>query len=343
MRKGVSKAKVNFKLESNSYHRVIVPIYIPNLTEEYFKDGYEILELCLTSLLNSVHSKTRITLINNGCCEEIILYLEELYKSDNLIDQLYHNKYNIGKINAVNSAIKANREQLLTLTDADVMFLSGWQQAVEDVFKNFPKVGIVSPVPSTVAYKNEICSSTIGYGFFKNKLKFIKTLDSNALKMFETSIGRKLYSESHLDQMLVLKHKKNLASVGCGHFVITTKRKSLMSSPIEPSKNKIGGGDVTRYIDQPSNNKGFLRLGTLHNFAYHLGNVTEPWMFDTLKKDLDNTTNNSYNNSNDLHLTETGVNLIQKVSGIFILKIFRKYFKIKMLYFKKIGLTHNDY
>ena len=71
MRIGNNPEKNSNKLEIDSYHRIIIPVYIPNLTEDYFKDGLKILKLCLGSLLHTIHAKTRVSLINNGCCEEV--------------------------------------------------------------------------------------------------------------------------------------------------------------------------------------------------------------------------------------------------------------------------------
>mgnify|MGYP000344694740 CR=1 FL=1 len=76
MRIGSNPAKKETKIKINSYHRIIVPIYIPNLTDEYFKKGLEVLKICLESLLLTVHQKTRVSIICNGCCKEVEEYIE---------------------------------------------------------------------------------------------------------------------------------------------------------------------------------------------------------------------------------------------------------------------------
>ena len=40
MRIGTNPAKTNNKIEAHSYHRVIVPVFIPNLEEDYFKESF---------------------------------------------------------------------------------------------------------------------------------------------------------------------------------------------------------------------------------------------------------------------------------------------------------------
>ena len=78
MRKGTNPEKKDNLLDIDQYHRVIIPVYIPNLTEDYFKEALVILKLCTQSLLKTIHSKTKISIIDNGCCTEVSDYLKSL-------------------------------------------------------------------------------------------------------------------------------------------------------------------------------------------------------------------------------------------------------------------------
>ena len=77
-------------------HQVIIPVYIPNF-EGYYSNSFEVLQLCLESLFISIHPKTFVTIVNNGSCEEVKIYLENLFIS-NKINELIHTT-NIGKLN----------------------------------------------------------------------------------------------------------------------------------------------------------------------------------------------------------------------------------------------------
>ncbi|MEM9681361.1 MAG: glycosyltransferase family A protein, partial [Bacteroidota bacterium] len=266
------------QLSLEHYHRVIIPIYIPNLTEDYFKDGLTIFKLCIQSLLQTIHSKTRISLIDNGCCQEVQDYLTTLYKENDAIDQLLNSKINLGKVNAIYSAVKSNLEPLITISDADVMFLPKWQQEVEQIMKDFPECGMVSPVPSSKGYRSEFVNSTVYYGVFKGKIAFKDVLDPDGLIKFQESIGREMYDKIHLEKYLTLSNKRNTAVIGCGHFVATMRAEVFYSSPPEVCQHKIVGGSESTYFDEPNDVGGFLRLATMNNLAYHLGNVFEPWM-----------------------------------------------------------------
>ena len=50
MRIGNNPEKEQNILEVDAYHRVVIPVYIPNLTEPYFKDGLKILSVILPPL-----------------------------------------------------------------------------------------------------------------------------------------------------------------------------------------------------------------------------------------------------------------------------------------------------
>jgi hypothetical protein len=65
MRIGTNPEKKKNKIPIDSYHRVIIPVYIPHFNG-YFKDSFNVLKLCLDSLLKTVHLKTRITIYNNN-------------------------------------------------------------------------------------------------------------------------------------------------------------------------------------------------------------------------------------------------------------------------------------
>lgn len=282
MRIGKNPEKENTQLEIDSYHRVIIPVYIPNLTEDYFKDGLEILKMCLESLIFTIHPKTRISIINNGCCDEVIAYLNDCYKNHAIIDQLLHSKINLGKVNALYSAIKSNLEPLITIADSDVMFLPLWQQKVEQIHYDFPEAGLVSPVPSSTAFKSPFNKSTLYYGFFKGRIKVTSVLDPDGMIKFQESIGRIMYKPIHLEKYLTITKGKSEAVIGSGHFIATLKADVFKNAPLEICEAKIVGGSENKYIDIPNDKSGFLRLSTMGNYAYHLGNQTEDWMKDRL-------------------------------------------------------------
>ncbi|MBS7255482.1 glycosyltransferase family A protein [Flavobacterium branchiicola] len=287
MRIGINPEKENKKLIIENYHRIIVPVYIPHF-EGYFNESFEIFKLCIRSLLKTIHKKTRITIYNNNCHPLVKAFIDEEFEKTIFIDQVFHSKENLGKINAILAAVKGNLEPLITITDSDVLFKQGWQEAVEDIFVNFSEAGMVSPVPSSKALSN-FTSSTWFYGFFKGKLSFENVIDPDAMHRFDLSLGNEtlMYKPIHLEKYLVLKNKNNSgkAVLGCGHFVATLKRDVFDKGTSEPAFIKIVGGVEAKFIDRPNNSLGYLRLATMENYAFHMGNKKEQWM-DGIISDL---------------------------------------------------------
>lgn len=284
MRVGENPNKnISSEISSAVYHRIIIPVFIPNTEEPYFKSSLDIFRVNLESLLFTINGRARITIVNNGCCQEVCDYLERMYAQHTGFDQLYHSKINLGKINAVYAGIKSNIEELITVTDADVMFKAGWQSAVEEIFHAFPEAGMVSPVPHSLGFIN-FSNATTYFGLFKGKLSFDTVRDPEDLRKFEDSIQRNILKPIHYQKYLVVDNGKAKGVMGCGHFVATYRREVFAFAPNYPAKDFLSTRSDNYYLDMPNDKAGFLRMATLNNFGYHLGNVHEPWMDLELEK-----------------------------------------------------------
>ena len=189
MRIGINPEKENKEIKDKIYHRVVVPVYIPDF-EGYFAGSFEVFKLCLESLLLTVHSQTRITIYNNNCHKDVKTYIDKKYYESEYIDQVFHSKKNVGKINAILASVKGNLEKLITVSDADVFFKNGWQFGVEKLFVNFPEAGMISPVPSSKSMLS-YTSNNWFYSLFKGNLSFEKVLDPKAMHRFDLSLGNK--------------------------------------------------------------------------------------------------------------------------------------------------------
>ena len=341
MRIGFNPAKENKEITIDNYHRIIVPVYIPHF-EGYFKESLEVFKLCIESLLLTIHDKTRITIYNNNCHQDVKNYIDEKFQESHLIDQVFHSKENLGKINAILAASKGNLEPLITITDADVLFKQNWQKAVEELFIAFPQAGMISPVPGSKALTSYTANNW-AYSIFKGKLYFDDVIDKEALIKFDYSLGnqKKLYDPIHLKKVLVLKNKKNKAEavMGCGHFVATMRREVFDKGTSEPAFVKIQNGVETKFIDLPNENLGFLRLASKDNYAYHMGNTTEKWMYDEFEE-IKNGTKNSEIDFINLNKTEALSRFSTFVGKIIIYVLHKKSIRKKM--FNYLGLNSSE-
>jgi len=263
---------------SNYFHQVIVPVYIPN-NKDYFKDSFNVFKITLGSLLKTCHAKTFISIVNNGSSDEVEAYLEELYQVGKIHELIHTN--NIGKVNAVNKALVGQSFPLVTMTDADVLFLNGWQKSVYDVFEAFPKAGAICTTPNSRTLK-KFTANIYFDKFFSKSLRFTQVKDSQAMINFVESIGNPwVYRPIHLEKYLTVTNNNSSAVVGAGHYVCTYRRDALPQNGFGNTDTLLGK-NVMDVIDIGIIKKGFWRLSTEQNFTYHMGNQTEDWMYNML-------------------------------------------------------------
>ncbi len=291
MRVGFNPHKDKPHENSDYLHQIILPVYIPN-QESYFKDSFAILKLCLESIFITIHNKTFITIVNNGSCQEITDYLNQLHKQ-NSVQEIIHTT-NIGKINAVLKGIAGNNFSIITISDADVLFLNNWQKATYAVFEAFPKAGAICPTPSSRSLRTHTANIYWDL-FFSNKLKFREVINPEGLKRFAQSVGNSdFYNKVQLQKQLTVENNNTTAVIGAGHFV-TTYRSTVFNNLKNNFTNyKLGGTSESQFLDIPVVTKGFWRLSTADNYTYHLGNVLEDWMQVEINNLVKNQTENSF-------------------------------------------------
>ncbi|GAB1309284.1 hypothetical protein KH5_19670 [Urechidicola sp. KH5] len=280
MRKGVNPNKNILTEKNERRHQVIIPVFVPNHSN-YFKDSFTILKCCLESLIITSNSQLFITIVDNGSCEDVRKYLQNLLNASK-IQELIHTS-NIGKFNAIVKGVSGHQFDFITIADADVLFMHGWLQKTYEVFNNFDKAGVVSTTPSSKMYKYLTANIIFKY-IFSNKLKFTRVEDSHAMKMFADSVGNPdLYNQYHLNKYLTLEQNGCIAVVGAGHFVATYKSKVFSSLLNEKINSKLGK-EIRLVLDYPAFRFNYFRLSTNGNYTYHMGNTLENWMFNKLEE-----------------------------------------------------------
>lgn len=277
MRKGDNPTKGSKLIQKEDcQHRIIIPLHIPH-ENDYYEDAYKIFELCLFSMLKTTATKVKISIVSNNSSSEINERLVQLYKQGHF-DELIIEREGIGKINSILKAVRTVEERLITITDADVLFCNGWEEAVVAVFEAFPKAGAVCPVP--VFRKQMHLTANIWMNYlFSKKLYFRPVKDPVAMEKFAQSIGWFSLEERFKDIICTLKAKNGtIAVLGCSHFVATYKKEVFEQIPSINTKYLIEGDSEFLYNDVPVLKMGGYRLATYDNYAYHLGNHLESWM-----------------------------------------------------------------
>lgn len=261
-------------LEAPFYtHQVIIPLYIPH-SEGYFRDSFAIFRKCLASLWATVHEKTMICVVNNGSCAEVAAFLDSCL-AEKKIHELVHTG-NIGKVNAILKGLAGHQIELVTITDADVLFVPGWQAATVGVFNALPKAGIVGLIPQFKMYETNT-GNLLTDRLFSRRLKFIPVADPDAMAHFYDSIGWKPdYNHDYLRYALGLTENGVTVYAGNGH-VVATYRRDIFTRMRSYLGYKLGG-DSEQYLDAASLRKGYWNVTTADNLAFHMGNTLESWM-----------------------------------------------------------------
>lgn len=315
-------------------HQVIIPVYIPN-QEGYFKDSFRILKCCVDSLIKTTHSKTFVTIVNNGSCNEVKEYITDLYKN-NKIQEVIHSD-NIGKLNAILKGLVGHNIALVTIADCDVLFLDNWQKETVAVYNNFPKAGVVGIVPQIKTFYSG-CGNLIFDTLFSKNVVFTKVVNPIALLKFYKSLGwDDNYNRAHLAWNLTIESNSTKAIIGSGHFVATYRRE-LFSNLKTFLSFKLGGNSEL-YFDELPIKKGLWRLTTLDNYAYHMGNVYEDWM--------ENETHNQGKTTNQITNLKHSVSdkNSNRILYLFENKIFIRFLRIKFarnIFYKLKGLPSNE-
>ncbi|WP_168191373.1 MULTISPECIES: glycosyltransferase family A protein [Antarcticibacterium] len=276
MRTGSNPQKTQKKIALKTNHRVVVVVFIPALTG-YYQNSLEVFELCIKSLILANNGHYSITLVNNGSCSEVEDLIES-YSSEE-IDCIIHHRQNIGKIDALVGAARGAREELITLSDADILYKPNWDSAIYEIFNAFKKAGSVSPISfrhglfyGTSSVFKQILFGRIKFSYlpvpenFDDQNKYLSSINWNNEKNDQV-------------KWPIVSRNGVRAIVGSGHQVITIKREVLFSTvPKIPSLTLVGGDSENKYIDEPIDKAGLMRLSTYQNFAYHMGNQVEDWM-----------------------------------------------------------------
>ena len=275
MRKGVNPEKDKTEKNLVKFHRIIIPVYIPNLTEEYYTESLQVFESCIESLIKTINYKTTAITVVNNCSHTELTNRINNYLDKGQIEKHVQYHENRGKVYAVLSEAKASYEAFITIVDADVLFFSGWERSIFEVFKNFPKAGVVSPLPSQnlALYKN----NSIFYDhFLQGRIKYGKIVNDKDCDLFLKGMGnsallkRNKHKYSWKERQYYIK-KKIPAVIGAGHFV-ATYRKEIFNNINSFPEWKFKNGFEEEFLDEPADQLGWYRLSTVGTYAYHIGN-----------------------------------------------------------------------
>ncbi len=279
MRIGENPLKSNIQNLKHKQHRVILPFWIPNMEEDYFKNQHEVLKRCLDSLTATIDTETtNITLINNNSCRAAS-EVAESFVAKGLIDKYVVRSENRGKLEPILAESRAAYEDYITIADADFLFFEGWEYAMARVFTDFPRAGVVTCYPcANLAFKHNtqwVATSPWRTG------KVVAEEEMNLVdKGLGHAAGHGIYTgkgvrkkTSWSSMQYYLQKGDHRVCLGAVHALATMKRDIFQQLPILKIPFVFKNGYEETYLDYFSDRLGYYRLSTTHCYAYHMGNT----------------------------------------------------------------------
>lgn len=289
MRIGTNPLKNNVLSLGHKKHRVILPFWIPNVDDDYFKNQPEVLKWCLKSLTETIDpAQTNITLVNNNSCREASAVAME-FVGNGLIDKYVVRSDNRGKLENVLAEARASYEEFVTICDADFLFFPGWENAVAKIMDEFPYAGMVTCFPAAhLAYSfnsNMLCAK-----LHKGKVVADKDIDDFEIGIGH-AVGSGLYSRPGIKRnhswrqfQYYVRRNSTTAVVGAVHALATYRRNVVDAFNRHRVEHVFRNGYEHEYIDFAAERQGYMRLSSPVGFAYHMGNTVPAEKIEAFEK-----------------------------------------------------------
>jgi hypothetical protein len=279
MRIGENPLKSNIQNLKHKQHRIILPFWIPNTDEDYFKQQPEVLRHCLESLIATIDTETtNITLINNHSCRAAAVVAES-FVAKGLIDKYVVRSENRGKLEPILAEARASYEDYITIADADFLFFEGWEYAVASVFTDFSKAGVVTcyPCPNLAFKHNTQWVATARWHAGK-------VVSDEEMHLVDKGLGHApgegIFSGKGVrkknpwsQKQYYLQKGEHQVCLGGVHALATMKRDIFQRLPFQKIPFVFKNGYEETYLDYFSDRMGYYRLSTTHTYAYHMGNT----------------------------------------------------------------------
>ncbi|MGH7380680.1 MAG: glycosyltransferase family A protein [Candidatus Methylomirabilales bacterium] len=250
-----------------------VLVYIPHLTG-YFEHKFDILKISIASILKHTDVPYDLLVFDNGSCSEVIQYLLDLRESG-VVQYLILSKTNLGVLGAYNVIFSAAPGRYIAYSDDDILFYPGWLREELHILDTFPRVGMVSGLPTWQNFSKYTRSTLEVAGVDPSiTVERSKGWPRDWVEDYCESIGWDVegFISMCKDRDIVKLNRDGVSAFGTSTHCQFVTTKSAVSSilPIDPGGKTIA--NVAEF-DKKLDSAEFMRLSTVRPYVQHMGNT----------------------------------------------------------------------
>lgn len=269
MRKGQNPAK--FVKDVARPERVTVALlnYIPFLSG-FYAETLDVLRVSLESMRKDAGLPFDLMIFDNGSCKEVREFLVNEKEAER-IQYLILSEKNMGKGGAWNVMLAGAPGEIISYTDADVLFSPNWLKKSVELLETYPNVGMVTARPFRTP--ENFLQKSIAWAKENAELKQGDILPYEWFYEFSTTLGfsddelKKIYSETTDYQV---KYKNLSAYLGASHWQFTAY-KAIIAKFLPFDMDKPMG--QVRQLDERMDAAGYLRLMPAERYAQNMSNT----------------------------------------------------------------------